>query len=88
MMKSELTVENRSAWVPPDSVLSADYRNEATDEDEGRVQIFAVLFRVIPVKLFRFSAVYGEEVGSRIVGPQWFSELFEDGMEAGFGYQR
>ena len=59
-----------------------------TDEDQGRVQVFVILFRMIPVKLFRFSTVYGEEVGTGIVGPQGFEELFEGGMEAGPGRQQ
>ena len=53
-----------------------------TDEDEGRVQVLVVLPRMISVKLSRFSAVYGEEVGSWIVGPQWLKKLLEGGMEA------
>ena len=59
-----------------------------TDEDEGRIQVLVVLFRVIPVKFFRFSAVYSEEVGTGIVSPQWFEEFFEGGMEAGSECQR
>ena len=88
MMKAELTAENSPACVRLDSVFRTDYRNRATDEDKGRVQILVILFRVIPVKLFGFSAIYSEEVGSGIIGSQWFSELFEDGTEAGFRYQQ
>jgi len=54
-----------------------------TDEDEGGVQVFVVLFRVVSVKLFGLPAVHGEEVGSGIVGSEGFKELFEGGMEAG-----
>ena len=59
-----------------------------THKDEGGVQVLVVLFRVIAVKLFGFSAVYGKEVGSGIIGPQRFGELFEGGMEAEFGCQQ
>jgi len=54
-----------------------------TDEDEGGVQVFVVLFRIISVKLFGFPAVNGEEVGPGIVGSKGFEELFKGGMEAG-----
>jgi len=53
-----------------------------TDEEKGRVQILVVLFRVIAVKLSGFSAVYSEEVGPRVIGPQRVKELFESGTEA------
>ena len=86
-MNAELTAENRPACVPPGSVFGADCGNKTTDEDEGRVQVLVVLFRVISVKLSRLSAVDSEKVGSGIVGPQWFEEVFEGGMEAGFGCQ-
>ena len=66
-----------------DSVISMEYGNTPTHEDEGRVQILVVLFGIISVKLFGLSAVYGEEVGSGIVGPEGFKEFLEGGMEAG-----
>ena len=65
-----------------DSVSSTKCGNNTTDKDEGRVQVLVVLFGVIAVELCRLSTVYGEEVGSGIIGPERFSELFEDGMEA------
>ena len=83
MMKAELTAENKPACVPLNSVLSADGRNKTTDEDEGCVQVLVILLRVIAVKLSGLPAVDGEEVGSGIVGPQRFEELFEGGVEAG-----
>jgi hypothetical protein len=51
-------------------------------EDEGGVQVLVVLPGIISVKLFGFFAVYGEEVGTRIVGPQRVEEFLEGGMEA------
>jgi len=59
----------------------------AADEYEGRVQILVILSGVIPVKFFRFSAVHGEEVGARVIGPQRVEEFFEGRMEAGSGRQ-
>jgi len=59
----------------------------AADEYEGRVQVLIILSGVIPVKFFRFSAVHGEEVGARVIGPQRVEEFFEGGMEAGSGRQ-
>jgi len=54
-----------------------------THKDEGRVQVFVIFPGIISVKFFRLSAVYGEEVISRIVGPEGFKEFLEGGMEAG-----
>ena len=54
-----------------------------TDEDEGGVEVLVVLFHIISVKLFGFSAVDGEEVGPGIVGPEGFEELLEGRLEAG-----
>ena len=88
MMNAELTAENRPACMPPDSALSAKGRNRTTHEDERRIQILVVLFRVIPVKLRRFPAVHSEEVRPRVVSPQWIEEFFEGGMEAGSGSQK
>ena len=70
-MKAELTAENRPACVSASSVpvFSTDHRDEATDEYEGRVQILVILFRIITIKLARLPPIYGEEVGSGIVGP-------------------
>jgi len=87
MMKAELTAENRPACVHPDSAFSTEYRGRATDEDKGCVQVLVVLFRVIAIKLSGFSAVYSEEVGARVIGPQRVEELFESGMEAVLGCQ-
>ena len=56
-----------------------------THENEGRVQVFIVLPCVIFVKLFRFPPINGEEVGPRVVSPQWVEELPEGRMEAGSG---
>jgi len=66
-----------------DLVISAEYGNTQTHEDEGRVQVLIVLPGIISVEFFRFSAIYCEEVVSRIVGFEGFKELFEGGMEAG-----
>jgi len=54
-----------------------------TDKDEGGVEVLVVLFRIISVKLFGFSAVNGEEVCPGIVGSEGFKEILEGGMEAG-----
>ena len=54
-----------------------------TDEDEGGVQVLVVLFRIVSVKIFGFSAVDGEEVCPRIVGPEGFEELLEGRLETG-----
>ena len=56
-------------------------------EDERCVEIFIVLPRVISVKVCRFPAVCGEEVGTGIVGPQRFKKFLEGEMEAGSGCQ-
>ena len=45
-----------------------EYGNAPTHEDEGRVQVLVVLFSIISVKLFGFSAIYGEEVGPVLSG--------------------
>ena len=83
-MKAELTAENRPACsTPPDSAVSTGDVNQMTDEDERRVQVLVVLFRVITIKLSRFSTVYSKEVGSGILGPQRFDKLFEGRVEAG-----
>ena len=87
-MKAELTAENRPACTHLGSATSTESGNDSTDKDEGGVQVLVILFRVITVKLFGFSTVYGKEVGSGIIGPQWFSELSEGGMEAVFGCRR
>ena len=88
-MKAELTAENRPA-CRTSLYLALSFRdgNKTTDEDKRRVQVLVILFRVIPVKLFRFFAVCGKEVGPGIVGPEWFDELFEGGMEARSGCQK
>jgi len=86
IMTAEPTAEKRPACAPPGSELNAEYGNKTADEDEGRVQILVILFRVIAVKLSRFSAVCGEGVGSGITGPQRVKEFLEGGMEAGTGY--
>jgi len=89
MMKVELTAENRPACsTHSDSAESTGDVNKTTDEDEGRVQVLVVLFRVIAIKLSRFSTVYSKEVGSGILGPQRFDKLFEGGVEAGSACQR
>jgi len=54
-----------------------------THKDEGCIQVLIVLPGIISVKLFRFSAVYGEEVGLGVVGSEGFKEVLEGGMEAG-----
>ena len=54
-------------------------------EDERCVEIFIVLSRVISVKVCRFLAVCGEEVGTGIVGSQWFKKLLKGEMEAVLG---
>jgi len=70
-------------------VASAAYGNTQTHKDEGRVQVLIVLPGVVSVKLFRFPAVCGEEVGSGVVDPEGFNELLEGGMEPGrLGCQR
>jgi len=61
--------------------------NQTTHKDEGCVQILVVLLCIIAVKFSRFLAVHGEEVCSRVIGPEWIEKLFEGGMEAGFGCQ-
>jgi len=66
-----------------DSAIGVGYGNMRAHEDKGRVQVLVVLFRIISVKFFGFSAVHGEEVCSGIVGPERFKELLEGGMEAG-----
>ena len=63
-------------------MISEEYGNAPTDEDEGGVQVIVVLPGIISVKLFGFSAVRGEEVCSGIVGPEGFKELLEGGMKA------
>jgi len=57
--------------------------NRATDENERRVQVLVILSGIVPVNFSRFSAVHGEEVGTRVVGPQRIEEFLEGGVEAG-----
>ena len=64
-------------------MFCTDDKNRTTDENERCVQVLVVLSGVIPVEFFRFSAVHGEEVGTRVVSPQWVEEFFEGGLEAG-----
>jgi len=59
--------------------------NRVTHENEGCVQVLVILSGVIPVEFFRFFAVHGEEVGTRVVGPQRVEEFLEGGVEAGSG---
>jgi len=87
-MNAELTAEKRPAYTPSGSAFRTEYRNQRTDEDEGRVQVLVVLFRIISIKFSRFPAIHREEVGPGVIGPQRVEELFESGMEAGKGYQR
>jgi len=49
-MNAELTAEKRPAYIALGSVFSTEYGDKKTDEDEGRVQVLVVLFRVISVK--------------------------------------
>jgi len=56
--------------------------NRVTDENEGCVQVLVILSGVIPVEFFRFFAVHGEEVGTRVVG---IEEFLEGGVKAGYG---
>ena len=86
-MKAELTAEKRPACTPPDSTSSNEDGNQTTHEYEGRVQVLVVLLRIIAVKFSRFLAVHGEEVSSRVIGPERIEKFFEGGMEAGFGCQ-
>ena len=81
-MNAELTAENRSAYVPPDSVTSTEDENETTHEDKERVQILVVLIRIVLVKFSGFPAVYGKEARPGIIGPRWIEEFFEGGMKA------
>jgi len=87
MMNAELTAENRPAFPSLISVSSTKGGNRTTHEDEGRVQVFVILFRVVPVKLSRFPAIHSEEVGTRVIGSQRVEEFFEGGMETGTGCQ-
>ena len=82
MMNVELTAENRPACVTFGFSDQCGYGNTRTYEDEGCVQVLVVLLRIVSVKLFGLSAVYGEEVGSGIVDSEGFEELLEGGMEA------
>ena len=88
MMNAELTAENRPAYICQKSASCAQDGSKATHEDERCVQIFVVLLCVIPVKVFGFLAIDGEEIGSVIIGPQRFDELFEGRMEAASRGQR
>ena len=87
-MNAELTAENSPAYTLPDSVLSTESGNRTTDEDEGRVQVLVVFFRVISIKLSRFPTVYREEVCPGVICPERVEEFFESRMEAWMGYQR
>ena len=82
MIKAELTAENRPACTAPDSMFSAEGGNQMTDEDEGRVQVLVIFFRIIPVKFSGFPTIHGEEVGPRVISPERIEEFFEGGMEA------
>ena len=69
-MNAELTAENRPACVRPNSVWSTTYGDQRTHENEGSIQVLVVLARIILVKLSGFSAVHGEKIGSRVIGPR------------------
>ena len=60
-------------------------RKNSTHKDEAGVEVLVVLPDILAVKFVGFPAVGGEEVSARIVGRQWFKEVFEDGMEATSG---
>ena len=81
-MNAELTAENRPAWVPPGSVFGRGLDSDATHEDKGYAQVIVVLLDIFTVKLPGFPAVRSEEVGVRVIGPQWIEELFEGRLEA------
>jgi hypothetical protein len=81
-MNAVLTAENRPAWLPSRISAERKYWKQNAHEDEGGVQVFVVLPCIVSVELFGFSAVYGEEVGAGIVGPQRVEEFLEGGMEA------
>ena len=81
-MNAELTAENRPAWMPQGSVIGRELDSDATHKDKGSVQVIVVLLDIVAIKLFRFLAVYGKEVGARVIGPQWSEEFFEGRPEA------
>jgi len=60
------------------------YQDRDAHEDERRVEIFVVLLRVVPVKLVGFPPVDRKEVGTGVIGPEWFEEFLESRMEAIF----
>ena len=76
------TAENRPAWVPPGSVFCRRLDSDATYEDKGGVQAIVALLSIGMVELSRFPAVYSEEVGARVIGPQWIEEFFKGRLEA------
>lgn len=82
-MKAELTAEKRPAYLPSGSVLYIEGGIRTTHEDKGGVQVLVVFPRVISVKLLRLFAVHCEEVGPRVISPNWIEELLENRMEAG-----
>ena len=63
-------------------MISVEYGNTPAHKNEGCVQVLVVLPRIISVKLLGFSAVYCEEVGSGVIGPERLKKLFEGGMDA------
>jgi len=81
-MNAELTAENSPAYTLPDSVFRTESGKQTTHEDEGRVQVLVVLFRVISIKLSGFPAVYHEEVCPGVICPERVEEFFESRMEA------
>ena len=81
-MNAELIAENRPAWMPPGSLFGRGLNPDATHEDKRCVQVPVVLLGIFTVKLSGFPAVYGEEVGTRVIGPEWIEEFFEDRLKA------
>ena len=63
-------------------MINTEYGSTRTHEDEGRVQVFVVLLRIVSIKLVGLLSIDGEEVGSGVVGPERFNEFLEGGMEA------
>ena len=90
-MKAELTAENRPAYPTQKLMVRPtvqESRLKKTDKNEGGVEVFVILLGVLLVKLCRFLAIGGEEVGAGIVSPQRFEELSEGGVEAAVWDQR
>ena len=81
MANVEMTAGSRPACGTPGWVFSARVGNRAAYEKKRRVRVVAVRSNIFLVKLPRFLAISGVEVGARIVCSQRSEKSFESGID-------